>query len=237
MEGFGCCATLVTMNGREAGSLGRLLGALILGVLVLAGTGLFAIQYHQQRSAAALAQMVEAGALLDQARSAQVGFKLQVQAWKNLLLRSRNVEAFAEQRTAFAAQESAVTQQLDALATAPGLPEALRDEARALHTEHQRVGDAYRTALSAYAPSDPATVFAVDTAVRGIDRGLDQRIDALAASIFEHARADANVLRSHGERDYNTLRNVVSGVAAAVILLSGALAWLAMRRTPQSRPA
>jgi hypothetical protein len=225
------------MDGREAGSLGRLLGALILGVLVLAGTGLFAIQYHQQRSAAALAQMVEASTLLDQARSAQVGFKLQVQAWKNLLLRSRSDAAFAEQRASFAAQESAVSQQLEALAAAPGLPEALRGEARALHGEHQRVGDAYRTALAAYVPSDAATVFTVDGAVRGIDRGFDQRIDALAGSIFAHARADAEALRSRGERDYNTLRNVVSGVAAAVILLSGALAWLAMRRAPQPRPA
>ncbi len=237
VEGRSFCGTIRAMQGHDTSSLGRLLGALIIGVLVLAGTGLFAIHYHQQRSAAAIEQLAAAGAVVDQARNAQVAFKLQVQTWKNLLLRSRSAEALAEQRAAFVAQEQVVAQQLAALASAAQLPEALRAEVHGIAAEHQRVGDAYRTALAADAAGYASTIFAVDASVRGIDRGLDQRIDALAATVFQQARQDAAALRLRGQQDYDTLRRVVSAVAAAVILLSGALAWLAMRRAPQPRPA
>jgi len=112
----------------------------------------------------------------------------------------------------------------------------MRGEARALVAEHERLGVAYRAALNAYVPADAATVFAVDAAVRGIDRELNQRVDALAEAILERSRAQAAALRAQGVREYDTLRRIVSGVAAVVILLSAGLAWLATRQRDLTHP-
>ena len=225
----------MALNSSPRGSLGRLLGALVIGVVVLAGTGLFAIQYHHRRAAQAMAEVLEAGTLLDLARSAQVNFKLQVQEWKNLLLRSQTAAELQQQTAKFTAQETVVERQLGELAADPGLSDEMRREVEAMREEHQRLGGLYRAAMPAYVPGDAQTIFAVDGQVRGIDRNLNQRIDALAEAIVARARAQAAALQERGEREYDTLRAIVSSVAAAVILLSGVLAWLATRGTELRR--
>ena len=93
----------------------------------------------------------------------------------------------------------------------------------------RQLGDAYRTALAAYVPEDTTTIFAVDAQVRGIDRNLNQRIDALAESIQQAAQRQAGELRARGEREYDTLRAAVSVTAGVVILLAGVLAVIALR--------
>jgi len=218
----------------DRSALGRVFAALAIGVIVLAGTGLLAIQYHQRRAADAMARVLEAGSLLELARSAQVNFTLQVQEWNNLLLRSRTAADLERQAGTFAAQEQTVDRHLAQL-VARGLPDDRRREVEAIRAEHRRLGELYRAALTAYVPGDGQTILAVDNQVRGIDRGLDQRIDALAASIFRGLRSEAEALRAQGEREYDLLRMVISGVAAGVILLSGVLAWLAMRTAEQPR--
>jgi len=225
----------VPIETRNRVTLGKLLGGLIIGVIVLAGTGLFAIQYGQRRAAAALDSVLEAGRLGDLARATQVDFKLQVQEWKNLLLRSRTAADLEQLTATFSAQENVVDEQLRELAAAPGLATQLRSELEEIRQEHARLHGLYHAALANYVPGDPQTIFAVDAQVRGIDRSLNQRIDALAEQIFQASRRDAEALRERGAREYETLRTLVSAVAAMVIILAGVLAWLAMRvRQPQS---
>ena len=228
----------MAIDSRSRGPLGRLLGALVIGVIVLAGTGLFAIQYHHQRAAEAMARVLEAGSLLDLARAAQVNFKLQVQEWKNLLLRSQTAAELQQQTAKFIAQEAVVERQLADLAAARALSDDMRREVESIREEHQRLGGLYRAALPAYVPGDAQTIFAVDGQVRGIDRNLNQRIDTLAESILQSSRVEAEALRARGEREYDTLRMIVSSVAAVVIVLSGILAWLALRGSElRLRPA
>jgi methyl-accepting chemotaxis protein len=225
---------LVPAETRTRATLGKLLGGLIIGVIGLAGAGLFAMQYGQQRAAAALDSVLEAGRLVDLARATQVDFKLQVQEWKNLLLRSRTAADLEQLTAAFSAQEAVVDQKLVTLAAAPGLAAQLRREVEEIRQEHERLRALYHAALAGYVPGDPQTIFAVDAQVRGIDRGLNQRIDTLADAIFQGSRREAEALRERGAREYDTLRTLVSAVAALVIVLAGVLAWLAMRlRQPQ----
>jgi len=208
----------------------------VLCVVVLAGTGLFAIQYHHRRSQEAIGSLLTDGELLDGARSAQVAFKLQVQEWKNVLLRSSTPEALQERLAQFTAAEAEVDRRLGGLVSAPGLSDQLRGDARSLVEAHHQLGERYRDALHAYVPGQPQTIFAVDAAVRGIDRRLNDGIDALADGIVANTRGQAAQLRDRGEEEYRTLRSVVSTVAVVAILLSGLLAWLAMR-PPRPRPA
>ena len=224
----------MTTEARARGSVGRLLGVLVIAVLGLAGISLFAIQYHHQRAAEALARVVDDGGLLDLARRAQVDFKVQVQEWKNVLLRSPNAAEYAQRWKQFTTQEDAVTTALTRLAGTPGLTDAMRSEAEAMLVEHQQLGVRYRTAAAAYVPGDPRSLFAVDAAVRGIDRNLNQRLDTLADGLRHAAEQQADELRERGAREYDTLRLLVSGVAGVVIVLAGLLAIVALRspRTP-----
>jgi hypothetical protein len=117
----------------------------------------------------------------------------------------------------------------------PGLSDQQRTEVQGILAEHRGLMERYRAALPLYAPGDPQTIFAVDTQVRGIDRGLNQRIDALAEGVLSSTRAEAQDLRLESASEYGMLRTLVSVVAVVVIALSGVLAWRATRAVRAAR--
>src|SRR4051794_5885794 len=82
-------------------SVARLVGLLIVGVLFLAAIGLFGVEFSHDEGHTALQQSVASIALLDEARLAQVTFKIQVQDWKNLLLRGQTPADYDKYVTQF----------------------------------------------------------------------------------------------------------------------------------------
>src|SRR5471032_2688121 len=120
----------------KSSSLGQLSGLLIVSVLILAGTGLFGVWSAHHRGAEALRQANQLTKLADSARKAQVDFKIQVQLWKNLLLRGQNADDFRTYRDKFQAQQKKVQDDLDELLSSPELIPALQTELASMKTEH-----------------------------------------------------------------------------------------------------
>ena len=114
-------------------------------------------------------------------------FKVQVQEWKNTLLRGKDAKALDKHWNAFQEQERKV----NALARdlAAKLPEAdSRQLIEQFAAEHLKMGEAYRKGYQAFvaADHDPA---AGDTAVTGVDRAPAKLLADAAAKIAADSAA------------------------------------------------
>ncbi len=198
----------------------KLAAGLVIGVMMLAATGLFSVQYAYTESSAALEDVARLQASLDTARQAQVAFKIQVQEWKNILLRGQSAEDFERYSSQFQTQRDAVAAHLVAL-RGNGMQAGQID---ALQQEHQALNLAYHEALAQYRQNDTASLFRTDAAVRGRDRALNTAIDALADELTAEARRLVEANRAAASARYQTLRNAVGGMALLVIVLAAALA-------------
>jgi methyl-accepting chemotaxis protein len=167
-----------------------------IGLLVIMAVALGTSQWRLHSSAeqarnsqTRLAALAEAG---DHARAAQVDFKIQVQEWKNLLLRGGKPESFDKYRKAFIEQGDKVQTHLQALSAAGqalGLPEADIQQAQA---SLKTLTQTYLDKLSAYDRSAAdASAHAVDASVKGQDRAPTQALDGIVAKVLKQLHQEA----------------------------------------------
>jgi hypothetical protein len=207
----------------------RLAGFSILAVLLLAGAGLFSLHLSQTEGGAALRSSVMSAELTDKARTAQVGFKVQVQHWKNYLLRGHNPDDLSTYTDRFMQQEKLVQATLLDLTGHEMLPASVQSEMQALQMEHLRLGDIYRSGMARFTPGDFSSSFEVDRSVRGIDQDLSARIDAVAEAILVDQEAQAVRMEHNLEQRYATARFVTTLSTIALLFLVTFMAWK-MRR-------
>ena len=216
-------------SGRR--SIIALAGSLIAVFMVNSLIGLFAIHYARDADARDQVELDRLAHATDTAREAQVAFKIQVQEWKNILLRGGDAKDFDRYVAGFEEQERRVREHLGGLAAVAG---DLGFEAAAVRdaiAEHETLGARYRQGLALFDRADPASVAAVDRAVRGIDRPLDGAIDAIAEAARARARpVQAAVEAAHAER-YATLRTVtIASMLVGLALVGGILVRTTLRK-------
>ena len=143
---------------------------------------------------------------IDTARNAQVQFKIQVQEWKNTLLRgAQGQEAFDKYKAAFVSQSQKTQQLLEKLsAMLPqlGMDNAQVEQTRKLHAELEAH---YLSALQQYDLADPTSAQRVDKLVTGIDREPTRMIDEVVARTLEHA---VTVARTVASGDLQTIFSI-----------------------------
>ena len=176
-------------------------------------------------------EAMDKGALIEQsvdaARSSQVQFKIQVQEWKNTLLRGKDPAAFAKYRQAFI-DESSTTQAslktLEALMPQIGMDTAAVRKAQEAHAE---LLAKYLEALKQYVPDDPASVARVDALVQGVDRMPTKMIDDIVAAVLAHGKQMRGAIADDSLMDYQHARTLLV-VSMLLSLLVGALVtwWL-----------
>ena len=152
--------------------------------------------------------------LVDQANLA---FKIQVQEWKDVLLRGQAPADLDKYWGQFEEQERSVQDILQRLQdNAAGEPELQRQVSQ-LRDDHRQLGEAYRKGLSAFnaAGSDPR---AGDAAVKGIDRSASSQMSALVASLHQRADQQSTSISADAQR------TVLLG--SVVLILSGILLGL-----------
>ena len=130
--------------------------------------------------------------------TANLEFKIQVQEWKNVLLRGSKPESLDKYWKQFESHESKVNAQLTALqtlATNQNDP-ALVSQIKELLDEHTQLGVAYRKGKDVFlaAGADPTVG---DKAVTGIDRGASDKMSALVKLLHEKADKESLLIREH----------------------------------------
>ncbi len=215
------------MSQPKPSSPAQLVGLMIISVLLLALTGLFGIWYSHETANSALTNLGDLTRLIDSARQAQVEFKIQVQHWKNLLIRGQNPDDLATYTRRFDEQNALVQKTLQNVQSSPELPAELKPELDSLVAEHASLLAKYHAAAARY--SDASSISAVDQSVRGIDQKLNDRIDAVAVRLVTLEAQRLSELRTSGEALYRHLRLASLVVGLVAIACAGLLAWRSLR--------
>jgi methyl-accepting chemotaxis protein len=164
-------------------------GFFALALLVTGFGGWQALRTANERGALAMQQAAMLTDAVDTARHAQVEFKIQVQEWKNILLRGNDpaqlekyTKSFRESAEKTSASLGTVKKLLDRL----DMRTPLVDEAI---FEHAHLGTKYLAALKQYDSANNDSFKIVDALVKGMDRAPTKKIDEIVAHIQSGVRS------------------------------------------------
>jgi len=121
----------------------------------------------------------------DTSRKVQLLFKVQVQEWKNILIRGGNPEDFARYESSFLKSATDVKDELRKLSPLMVSIGLSAEGAEKLAGEQDGLVKKYQVALSKYDAQDPQRAQTVDRSVRGIDREVNQHIDGMVKLIHD----------------------------------------------------
>ncbi|TDV72828.1 methyl-accepting chemotaxis protein [Pseudomonas sp. LP_7_YM] len=201
--------------------LALLSGSLVLVLLIaLACFQFLSSNVHAYRGL--LDGPLHASQLVDQAN---LQFKVQVQEWKNVLLRGKQPAERDKLWAQFEDQERQVQDTLGRLGAVNGLDATSKAQVDQLREDHRALGVAYRKARDAFvaAGADPV---AGDQAVNGVDRSTSDQMSGLVVSLRKLSDQQSLVI-SHAA-DRTILIGTVVMLASA--LLVGILAlWMVNR--------
>jgi methyl-accepting chemotaxis protein-1 (serine sensor receptor) len=150
-------------------------------------------------------------------------FRVQVQEWKNVLLRGKDPKSLEKYWAGFEAEEKAVQAGVKALAARMHDAEG-RAQIERFRAEHEKLGALYRNGLDSLkaAGFDPV---AGDHAVKGIDREPTKILDKITSDLAR--QADEAVVRAASQA-----RNIILLSIAAILLTLAVVAaalpiWIA----------
>ena len=163
---------------------------------------------------------LQASQLIDEAN---LQFKVQVQEWKNVLLRGKQPAERDKYWQQFLAREQQVQRILEQLIQ--GSDATLKARAEQLKASHRELGQAYERGRQAFlaAGGDPV---AGDQAVKGVDRAASEQMSALVTQLRSDAQARAQAISQSAERTVWLGLLVMFGSALLVGLFS---LWLVNR--------
>jgi methyl-accepting chemotaxis protein len=194
--------------------------------LVGGGIGIYSQARAVRQGVALVRTADDARKVVDAARQAQVAFKVQVQEWKDILLRGHDRAAYDKYLANFKQQQAAVDAELRSVAensgrfgVDPARVEVVREEMTALNGK-------YAAALAHFSVADAATSSEVDHLVIGIDREPTAHLDTLAEEISRSAGNYLAAGRTKIEADEALLRQVMLIGTIIGVALGAVFGWL-----------
>ncbi|HEX9368888.1 MAG TPA: hypothetical protein VF921_19815 [Vicinamibacterales bacterium] len=218
------------MASSSTQSIRKVAGWLALSVLSTLLFGVLALWLTDRANSRQIEDFNGILRIVDATRLAQVHFKTQVQEWKDLLLRGQDAADYERYLGQFHTESAQVVDELNraaAMKKAIGLDASDIEAALAAHAALLRQ---YADVLRGYQRGTLASIFAVDTAVRGRDRPLNTTIDAIAEAMRGQADSRMQAFAQADRRRYQILRAVFVTLSAATLILAGWLVVLTLRR-------
>ncbi|OGA81838.1 MAG: hypothetical protein A2711_05910 [Burkholderiales bacterium RIFCSPHIGHO2_01_FULL_63_240] len=221
----------MSLNQVSIGTRIAALAALLLLItLLVGGLGWMAMRNSAHHIEQAHAMSQEHAHAIDLARSAQVSFKIQVQEWKNLLLRSHQSEAHDKYRKAFEKEGAEVAARLTELETLYGQMGLDTAPVKASRESLAALQQSYLAALKGFDLADPSgSAQAVDKAVKGRDREPTAQLDKLVAAVFELSQQRQASAQAAAQA---ATAQVLSGIGVLLVIglaVGSAASWLILR--------
>ncbi len=160
---------------------------LILGSVTLGLTGWNALHKTNTLMLLTLEQASNVESAVDTARKVQVDFKIQIQEWKNILLRGHDAKAFAKYKEDFVKRGKEVQQgfaELEKIFAKLQLNTPLIGEAK---SSLDQLEGKYLEALKQYDPAKVDSPQIVDALVKGMDRAPTEKIDQIVSFVSERS--------------------------------------------------
>jgi len=199
-----------------------LLSGSLLAILLIALACFHYLSNGVQSYSQLIAGPLHTSQLIDEAN---LQFKVQVQEWKNVLLRGKQPADLAKYWSQFEERQRDVQNILGELAGQKGIEANLKSRIERLRDEHRQLGAAYQKGRDAYvaAGGDPS---AGDAAVKGVDRATSEQMSALVAELREQGTAQSALISASAERTVwlGLLVMLASGLLIGLLSL-----WLVSR--------
>lgn len=169
---------------------------------------------------------LRASQLIDEAN---LQFKVQVQEWKNVLLRGKQPADLAKYWKQFEDRQHDVQGILGQLIALEGVATPIKTRIEGLRDEHRQLGAAYQKGRDAFvtAGGDAA---AGDAAVKGVDRAASEQMSALVVELRQLASEQSAQISAGADRTImlGTVVMLVSGLLIGLFSL-----WLVNRNLVQ----
>lgn len=134
--------------------------------------------------------------LLEAVEQAHVHFKIQVQEWKNVLIRGNDKAQFDKYFERFVKEEGKVQELLKLTMEKQETVGLDTAETNQLIIDHKQLGKEYRKAIKSFDSSDRLSGQKVDKLVKGVDRAASKGMETIAL----HAEDDINNLIHETEK-------------------------------------
>lgn len=202
-----------------AARINLLAGFLLLALVTVSLQGWYSLRTNAGASAAAARTNASYEQSVNAARVAQVSFKIQVQEWKNILLRGRDPQAFDNHSRGFQEMAAAAERALAELERMEAESGFDTEPLRALRAAHAELGERYASALKLYDASAEDGALVVDRKVKGLDRSLNEKLDR----VVESTRERMVKLRALTEQEAQSRLTTSTVFLACAVLLAVAL--------------
>lgn len=159
----------------------------LVSLTLISAIGLGAIHSLAGQMESALHRQGAATRALVDIESSHARFKIQVQEWKNILLRGNDPAAYEKYLAQFGEEEARVQKHLQEAAALFGQLGMARGDLDKLASAHRKMGEEYRAALASYDKADILAGQKVDKLVKGKDRAASQAMDKLVKDTEEYA--------------------------------------------------
>jgi methyl-accepting chemotaxis protein len=173
-----------------------LLSGSLLAVLLIALACFHFLSNGVQSYSQLLAGPLHTSQLIDEAN---LQFKVQVQEWKNVLLRGKQPADLAKYWGQFEERQRDVQKILGELASQSGIESSLKNRIERLRDEHRQLGAAYQKGRDAYvaAGGDPA---AGDAAVKGVDRATSDQMSELVTELRQQGTEQSALISAGADQ-------------------------------------
>lgn len=158
--------------------------------------------------------------------NSHVHFKIQVQEWKNILIRGNNPEKFNKYSSQFSDEEAIVQRDLKkAMEIIESIGGSV-SEIKALIEEHKTLGKKYRQALQSFNPQNPETGKQIDKLVKGVDRPASRGLQALAEKVEKQFAEGVSIKLEQGTVHYEQARTLLIIITIIGAILVAAISLL-----------
>nr|WP_239690887.1 methyl-accepting chemotaxis protein [Chromobacterium sphagni] len=205
-----------------------LLGLINLAILLLlTGAGVYQLSAMSGDMEWQLNHVTRQSRINRSVQLANLRFKIQVQDWKDILLRGNNPADYSRYLEAFQTEGRAVEQQLEQAASL--LQDSGQDRAAvdAILQQHRQMDGRYRAALAAFHQNDHLSGQSVDRQVKGMDRDMTEQLLKASDGIQD---AFEQLLRDQIAESRRHYREARLWFAAAALLslamLAAAIAYI-----------
>ena len=199
-----------------------LLSSSLFAMLLIALACFHFLSNGVQRYADLIQGPLHTSQLIDEAN---LQFKVQVQEWKNVLVRGKQPAELNKYWGQFEERQRQVQSILGELAAQPGIAPQLKSRIERLRDEHRLLGVAYQKGRDAYvaAGADPA---AGDAAVKGVDRASSEQMSELVTQLRKQGVEQSQQISASADRTVwlGILVMLASGLLIGVLSL-----WLVNR--------